>query len=92
MTDLPPFDLDGAAAFVTGAGSGIGRAIARELAGRGARVLVTDVDEQRADVVAGEITTVVAPRARSAATSPGMPSSRPPASGCWRSSAASTWW
>jgi NAD(P)-dependent dehydrogenase (short-subunit alcohol dehydrogenase family) len=57
MTDLPPFDLDGAAAFVTGAGSGIGRAIARELAGRGARVLVTDVDEQRADVVAGEITT-----------------------------------
>jgi NAD(P)-dependent dehydrogenase (short-subunit alcohol dehydrogenase family) len=57
MTDLPPFDLDGAAAFVTGAGSGIGRAIARELAGRGSRVLVTDVDEQRADVVAGEITT-----------------------------------
>jgi NAD(P)-dependent dehydrogenase (short-subunit alcohol dehydrogenase family) len=57
MTDLPPFDLDGAAAFVTGAGSGIGRAIARELAGRGSRVLVTDVDEQRADVVADEITT-----------------------------------
>ena len=56
MTDLPPFDLDGAAAFVTGAGSGIGRAIARELAGRGAQVLVTDVDEQRADVVADEIT------------------------------------
>ena len=56
MTDLAPFDLDGAAAFVTGAGSGIGRAIARELAGRGAHVLVTDVDEQRADQVAGEIT------------------------------------
>ena len=93
MTDLPPFDLDGAAAFVTGAGSGIGRAIARELAGRGARVLVTDVDEQRADVVAGEITDRGWLRVRAAAaTSPGMPSSRPPASGCWRSSAASTWW
>ena len=55
MTELAPFDLDGSAAFVTGAGSGIGRAIARELARRGARVLVTDVDGQRADDVAAEI-------------------------------------
>jgi NAD(P)-dependent dehydrogenase (short-subunit alcohol dehydrogenase family) len=55
MSDLAPFELDGAAAVVTGGGSGIGRAIARELAARGARVLVTDVDDQRAATVATEI-------------------------------------
>jgi NAD(P)-dependent dehydrogenase (short-subunit alcohol dehydrogenase family) len=42
-------------AVVTGAGSGIGAAIARELSRRGARVLVTDVDEQAAARVAGEL-------------------------------------
>jgi NAD(P)-dependent dehydrogenase (short-subunit alcohol dehydrogenase family) len=56
MTDLAPFDLRGTAAVVTGAGSGIGRAIATEFARRGARVLVTDVDDTRAETVAGEIT------------------------------------
>ena len=56
MTELQPFVLDGAAAVVTGAGSGIGRAIAHELAARGARVLVTDIDEARADTVANEVT------------------------------------
>ncbi len=34
-------------AVITGAGSGIGRALALELAGRGARVAVSDVDEVR---------------------------------------------
>ncbi len=57
MTDLAPFDLQDTAAVVTGAGSGIGRAIAVELARRGARVLVTDVNDERAETVAGEITT-----------------------------------
>jgi NAD(P)-dependent dehydrogenase (short-subunit alcohol dehydrogenase family) len=56
MTDLAPFDLAGAGAVVTGAGSGIGRAIAHELAARGALVLITDIDEERATTVAGEIT------------------------------------
>jgi meso-butanediol dehydrogenase / (S,S)-butanediol dehydrogenase / diacetyl reductase len=47
--------LAGKAALVTGAGTGIGRAIARALAGAGARVMVSDVDAAAAQRVAGEI-------------------------------------
>ena len=42
-------------AIVTGAGSGIGRAIAIRLAGEGARVVISDVDEEAAKKVASEI-------------------------------------
>ena len=42
-------------AVVTGAGSGLGRAIAAELIGRGYRVHVTDVDAGAADRVAAEL-------------------------------------
>jgi NAD(P)-dependent dehydrogenase (short-subunit alcohol dehydrogenase family) len=42
-------------AVVTGAGTGIGAAIARELARRGHRVAVTDVDEDTASRLAGEL-------------------------------------
>ena len=42
-------------AVVTGAGSGIGAAIARELGRRGHRVVVSDLDAERAAHVAGEI-------------------------------------
>ncbi|HEX5592901.1 MAG TPA: SDR family oxidoreductase [Solirubrobacterales bacterium] len=42
-------------AVVTGAGSGLGRAIAAELVGRGYRVYVTDVDAGAADRVAEEL-------------------------------------
>lgn len=38
----------GAAAVVTGAGSGIGRAFAHEIAARGGRVVCADIDENRA--------------------------------------------
>lgn len=45
----------GRTAIVTGAARGIGRAIATELANRGARVLVADVDEEAATEAALEI-------------------------------------
>jgi NAD(P)-dependent dehydrogenase (short-subunit alcohol dehydrogenase family) len=45
----------GAAAVITGAGSGIGRATALALAGRGCAVVVSDVAEERATAVAAEI-------------------------------------
>jgi NAD(P)-dependent dehydrogenase (short-subunit alcohol dehydrogenase family) len=47
--------LAGKVALVTGAGSGIGRAIARLLARAGATVVVTDIDEMRAQTVTKEI-------------------------------------
>ncbi|NCG07413.1 MAG: SDR family NAD(P)-dependent oxidoreductase, partial [Gammaproteobacteria bacterium] len=41
-------ELEGKAALVTGAGVGIGRAIAIKLASEGARVLVVDLNESTA--------------------------------------------
>src|SRR5688572_12038090 len=42
-------------AVITGAGSGIGRAIAKGYASEGARVVLLDMNEQAAASVAGEI-------------------------------------
>jgi NAD(P)-dependent dehydrogenase (short-subunit alcohol dehydrogenase family) len=48
-------DINGASAIVTGGASGIGAASARQLAARGARVVVADLQEDRGAELAEEI-------------------------------------
>lgn len=55
---IPPngsFSFAGRTALVTGAGRGVGEAIARELHAGGARVAVTDVDHAAAGTIAGQL-------------------------------------
>jgi NAD(P)-dependent dehydrogenase (short-subunit alcohol dehydrogenase family) len=48
-------DINGISAIVTGGASGIGEACARQLAERGARVVVADLQDERGEEVAREI-------------------------------------
>ncbi|MFF4182286.1 SDR family NAD(P)-dependent oxidoreductase [Streptomyces sp. NPDC001691] len=60
QTALTTARFAGHAALITGAGRGIGAAVARRLTAEGARVLVADVDLERAKATAAELEGAVA--------------------------------
>lgn len=55
MSGHPVFDLSGRRGYVTGGGSGLGRAIAQGLAEAGAAVVVADINQEAAGRTADEI-------------------------------------
>ena len=74
-----PFDPAREAALVTGAGNGIGRAIAQALVGEGVRTVFADMRE---DTVTAAIE--ASPRPELAVPWVGDLASLPPAMRCWR--------
>jgi NAD(P)-dependent dehydrogenase (short-subunit alcohol dehydrogenase family) len=59
MSD-PLFDIDGRSIVVAGAASGLGRAVARALAARGARLTVADISTERLETLGKELGAEVA--------------------------------
>jgi NAD(P)-dependent dehydrogenase (short-subunit alcohol dehydrogenase family) len=55
MNEVPPVNLHGKTALVTGGGAGIGLAIAQALAALGARVVVAEIDAGRAQAAHSEL-------------------------------------
>jgi NAD(P)-dependent dehydrogenase (short-subunit alcohol dehydrogenase family) len=51
----PPARLEGKVAFITGAGSGIGRATALRLSAEGAKVILAEINDEAGAAVAGEV-------------------------------------
>jgi NAD(P)-dependent dehydrogenase (short-subunit alcohol dehydrogenase family) len=51
---LPPMELSGTAAIISGGASGLGEAVARDLAAAGAAVVIADLNEERGKQVANE--------------------------------------
>src|SRR5690606_33840986 len=49
---LPVMDITGASAIVTGGASGIGAAAARQLAARGAKVVIADLNADKGEALA----------------------------------------
>ena len=70
-------ELDGKVAIVTGGASGIGQALASELASHGVRVVVGDLDDSGAQSTAAAIRSVGGEAERCAPTRPTRPTSRP---------------
>ena len=50
----PPMRLNGTAAIISGAASGLGEAVARALAATGATVVIADLNEELGKTVAAE--------------------------------------
>jgi meso-butanediol dehydrogenase / (S,S)-butanediol dehydrogenase / diacetyl reductase len=61
MTDREPRELEGRVAAITGAGSGLGAAIARQCADAGMAVAALDIDEARARATADELAALGGP-------------------------------
>jgi NAD(P)-dependent dehydrogenase (short-subunit alcohol dehydrogenase family) len=55
MSNHEPFRLDGLTALVTGGASGIGEAICRRFTLSGAKVIIADVNQERANAVSAEL-------------------------------------
>ena len=51
---LPPMELSGTAAIISGGASGLGEAAARELAAAGSKVIIADLNEEKGKQVAEE--------------------------------------